>query len=203
MKLDSTGHITPASDPDHPYVGRCFEGGGGPNRLWWCDSYDPRRGFWMTNPNDYAERINVSEPAMSRTFHVISNTGEEDGSFALHSQLGHLDKQEVALFGLFKAVYGKSPFLDCRFMVAKVAPGAIWILDIGRAGDRSITNDADAVCELLHKIHGPKLNIIYRDSEGRWAMLIHNQGKFLAFRHVPGAATEIPDPAVVPQMQPE
>lgn len=65
---------TPETHPDHDTVGKDFLAHG---HRWYCDSYDPAIGFWMTrvdasceNWNDqYGEwRRNVSPRAIGRTF---------------------------------------------------------------------------------------------------------------------------------------
>lgn len=78
---------TPETHPDHETVGRDFmannwhakEGEAGSAR-YYCDSYDPRIGFWMTrvdappehwNDQEGEWRHNVSERAIGRTYHVI------------------------------------------------------------------------------------------------------------------------------------
>ena len=59
---------TPETDPEHHTVGRRFRGWGG--GTYFCDSYDPRYGYWMTNEATQ-ERGNVSERAIGATFHLI------------------------------------------------------------------------------------------------------------------------------------
>lgn len=59
---------TPQTHPDHQTVGHFFDAHDG--KVYYCDSYDPRIGFWMT-PVDEGERKNVSERAIDRTYHTI------------------------------------------------------------------------------------------------------------------------------------
>lgn len=61
---------TPQTHPDHPVVGRFFKSWSQPN-VYYCDSYDPAIGFWMTNVADASDRRNVSERAIGRTFHEL------------------------------------------------------------------------------------------------------------------------------------
>ena len=68
--------IAPETCPDHSVVGRYFRGWL-KGVIYYCDSYDPHIGYWMTpvkvsdeNPNP--QRTNVSEWAISRTYHEIS-----------------------------------------------------------------------------------------------------------------------------------
>lgn len=69
--------ITPETHPRHSVVGRDFVGGAFGSGRYYCDSYDPRMGFWLTprqpvNLDGVAlERINVSERAIGRTFHEV------------------------------------------------------------------------------------------------------------------------------------
>jgi hypothetical protein len=62
--------ITPQSHPDHHTVGRRFSGWDG--NTYFCDSYDPSCGYWMTDETNPANRRNISERAVGRTFHPIS-----------------------------------------------------------------------------------------------------------------------------------
>lgn len=66
---------TPETHPDHETVGRFFVGLGG--LVYYCDSYDPHCGFWMTNIHDVQDRRNVSERAIGRTYHQVYSF--EDG----------------------------------------------------------------------------------------------------------------------------
>ena len=56
----------------------------------------------------------------------------------------------------------------------------VWITDDG--GVRSVTNDAEGVVSHLHR-RFPGYRIIYRDSEGKWDELVHdNKGAFTGYR---------------------
>lgn len=64
--------MTPQTHPNHDVIGQLFaahhpQGGAG---IWYCDSYDPRQGFWMTLVNGL-HRTNVSTRAIGATFHTI------------------------------------------------------------------------------------------------------------------------------------
>lgn len=67
---------TPETHPDHHTVGVHFKGDG---VIWYCDSYDPSLGYWLTPvygerrglTDRKPERTNVSERAIDRTFHTI------------------------------------------------------------------------------------------------------------------------------------
>ncbi len=70
------GLITPATHPDHAVVGMVWDGWDGFS--YFCDSYDPAIGYWMTLVGAPADRRadtsgpyrrNVSERAIHRTFH--------------------------------------------------------------------------------------------------------------------------------------
>lgn len=65
------------------------------------------------------------------------------------------------------------------YFVVKVTPEKVFIVD-ANTGHLSVTNDAEAVCEELFGIHGQK-RFIYRDSEGQWDELAHDEGIFTDF----------------------
>jgi hypothetical protein len=44
----------------------------------------------------------------------------------------------------------------------------------------SVTNDAENVTEYVNRLY-PQLRIVYRDSDGRWDELVHNNGTFTGF----------------------
>lgn len=60
---------TPQTHPDHHTVGHEFKAWDG--KRYFCDSYDPRIGYWMTEVGNPDNRTNVSERAIGRTFHII------------------------------------------------------------------------------------------------------------------------------------
>lgn len=59
--------VTPLTAAEHPVVGRFFKSAG---ETFYCDSYDPRIGYWMSCLDSDARR-NVSERAIGRTFHEV------------------------------------------------------------------------------------------------------------------------------------
>lgn len=65
---------TPQTHPTHEVVGEFFVGW---PHAWYCDSYDPQIGFWMTfvgnvkDGHEARERTNVSERAIDRTLHTV------------------------------------------------------------------------------------------------------------------------------------
>ncbi len=70
--------ITPKTNPDHPVVGHYFGGYNYATKgtvIYYCDSYDPRLGYWLTNVKDKKDRRNVSEAAINRTFHEARDVG--------------------------------------------------------------------------------------------------------------------------------
>jgi hypothetical protein len=76
----------PCDNPDHDVIGRYFISGVG--GIYWCDSYDPHCGFWMTPAREGdttfsdqpTTRTNVSERAIGRTFHrIYRDDGYSDG----------------------------------------------------------------------------------------------------------------------------
>jgi hypothetical protein len=58
---------TPETHPDDPVVGKYFKAYDG--RKYYCDSYDPSCGYWMTTQEGELRRTCVSERAIGRTFH--------------------------------------------------------------------------------------------------------------------------------------
>ena len=66
---------TPETHPDHPTVGHNFKSWDG--HTYYCDSYDPAIGFWMTDVDDPGNRRNVSERAIGRTYHRVDYGGLE------------------------------------------------------------------------------------------------------------------------------
>lgn len=60
--------VTPETHPDHEIVGKKFKRYDG--QVFYCDSYDPRIGFWMTPEGD-GERRNVSERAIGTNFRRV------------------------------------------------------------------------------------------------------------------------------------
>lgn len=62
---------TRATHPDHPVVGHCFTAWNDGEQVYYCDSYDPSCGYWMTNIHAIQDRRNVSERAIGRTYHEV------------------------------------------------------------------------------------------------------------------------------------
>lgn len=63
---------TPLTHPDHHTVGHHFAGYSGQAQrtvVYFCDSYDPRIGYWLTSTENPEDRKNVSEAAIGRTYH--------------------------------------------------------------------------------------------------------------------------------------
>ena len=60
---------TPKTHPNHDTVGHNFRGWD--LKIYFCDSYDPRIGYWMTETGEPGNRRNVSERAIGRTFHLV------------------------------------------------------------------------------------------------------------------------------------
>jgi hypothetical protein len=88
--------IFPQDKPDHPVIGNYFKAHGKGfvgTDVYYCDSYDPSQGFWMTSLTDPEHRTNVSERAIGRTFHTVYGIGEPDG--AMHCQWGRLSAEET------------------------------------------------------------------------------------------------------------
>jgi len=60
---------TPETDPDHDVIGQRFLAWDG--NTYFCDSYDPSCGYWMTDERNPENRRNVSERVIGRTFHKL------------------------------------------------------------------------------------------------------------------------------------
>ena len=65
-----------------------------------------------------------------------------------------------------------------EYSIAKVSPEIVWIVDLD--AEKSVTNDAERVCEDLHYRY-PGRRIIYRDTSGDWDELVHDAGVFRGF----------------------
>src|SRR4051812_34308047 len=82
---------TPETHPDHPVVGHLFVATDfmtGDWQIYYCDSYDPRQGYWLTLCNGVG-RKNVSERAIDSTFHTIHfDPYWSDGILRAHSRWG-------------------------------------------------------------------------------------------------------------------
>lgn len=71
--------ITPSTHPEHHTVGRHFGGYLSEKKctvIYFCDSYDPKIGYWLTQVEDTTNRINVSERAIGRTFYEAYDRGD-------------------------------------------------------------------------------------------------------------------------------
>jgi hypothetical protein len=60
-------------------------------------------------------------------------------------------------------------------------PDIIWVVDEQEDGAASVTNDAERVVAEVVRIHGNN-PIVYRDSDGRWDGLLHEDGEFTGFQ---------------------
>jgi len=65
------------------------------------------------------------------------------------------------------------------YEVVEVTPTMVKIVDLDR-GNKSVTNDAENVTRELFTSHGNK-RFIYRDSDGYWDELLHQNGRFTRF----------------------
>jgi hypothetical protein len=63
--------LTVKERPRHHAIGRFFYGFDG--QVCYCDSYDPRVDFWMTNVVDSTIRRPVSPRAIGRTYHSVDD----------------------------------------------------------------------------------------------------------------------------------
>ena len=78
------------------------------------------------------------------------------------------------------------------YSVVKVDPAAkvVWIVDEDLDGSKSVTNDAEKVCEELNRQY-PLHRIIYRDSDKNWDELVHLDGTFNHYAAARGMAIQV------------
>lgn len=63
----------------------------------------------------------------------------------------------------------------------------ITVIDLDWPGCMSVTNDADrVVATVVEMWKAPTATIYYKDSDGRWDQLVHENGRFIGF--APGPA---------------
>ncbi len=83
-------------------IGSCFRCGEG-THVFYCDSYDPNLGFWLTRADAPLEHLrdedtdwrrNISVYAVGRTFHIIYN--DEDDVMP-HSVWGPVDREKLII----------------------------------------------------------------------------------------------------------
>lgn len=70
---------TPQTHPDHHTVGRHWGAHSIKHEntaIYFCDSYDPSCGYWMTNVHDETDRVNISERAPHRTWWPAEDKGD-------------------------------------------------------------------------------------------------------------------------------
>jgi len=65
-----------------------------------------------------------------------------------------------------------------NYRVMKETP--TWVFIIDTINGKSVTNDAERVCEALFREYGNK-RIFYRDTVGVWDELVHASGIFKTF----------------------
>jgi len=65
------------------------------------------------------------------------------------------------------------------YSIAKITPAVVYIID--NDDGMSVTNSAERVCEQL-AVQYPGKRIVYRDTEGQWDELVHQNGRFLDFK---------------------
>lgn len=71
-----------------------------------------------------------------------------------------------------------------RFYIQDTNNEAVWIVDLANeCATMSVTNDAENVVANIAKSYGNR-RIFYKDTDGRWDELVHDNGRFLRF--VPG-----------------
>lgn len=87
MKSNLAPDITPETHPEHHTVGHDFMGYSGKNKCsarYYCYSHDAS-GYNLVNRADPEDDKNISERAIGRTFHLITDYGDGMGE---HSQWG-------------------------------------------------------------------------------------------------------------------
>jgi hypothetical protein len=66
-------------------------------------------------------------------------------------------------------------------MVQSVSHGVVYIVDLANVcGTTSVTNDAENVVSNIAREYG-NMRIFYRDTDGQWDELVHDNGKFIRF----------------------
>lgn len=71
-----------------------------------------------------------------------------------------------------------------EFVITRQMDEWVVIEDLGRPETRSVTNAAELVVEWLNKLF-PGRRILYKDTDGSWAELKHEGGRFVGFRLAP------------------
>lgn len=65
------------------------------------------------------------------------------------------------------------------YEIVEVTDTHVSLIDLD-LGNKSVTNDAEAVVREVTKLHGDR-RIAYRDSDGSWSELRHNGQTFIGF----------------------
>jgi len=73
--------------------------------------------------------------------------------------------------------------MNASYQVARIDHESkiVRIIDLDEPGRKSVTNDAEGVCERVNR-DWPTYRIIYRDTMGNWDELVHENGTFKAFK---------------------
>lgn len=79
--------------------------------------------------------------------------------------------------------YSFIPRPAASFELAQVTDDIVFIRDLDRG--LTVTNDAENVVRDLHKAY-PDRRIVYCDTSGDWAELVHVAGRFQGFKHYAG-----------------
>lgn len=117
---------TPETHPDHQVVGKDFMAWSDGHR-YYCDSYDPRIGFWMTRVDapperwndDHSEyRRNVSERAIDRGFNTI-HVDYENGKVREWVSGGKVKPRPAG--GVGEAVYNEKFYRNWHHVLDKEA----------------------------------------------------------------------------------
>lgn len=65
------------------------------------------------------------------------------------------------------------------YAIVKTTPDIVFIKDLDLGG-KSVTNNAEFVVAQIHEQH-PHRRVVYKDSNGDWDELVHDEGVFLHF----------------------
>lgn len=86
--MDQNKVLYPKDLPNHHAVGRVFYGWDG--QVYYCDSYDPRCDYWMTNVIDPTDRRDVSSRAINRTFHSAWDSWKPQSPADIEGRIFHM-----------------------------------------------------------------------------------------------------------------
>lgn len=74
--------------------------------------------------------------------------------------------------------------IRAKYEISSFEDDTVYIVDIGGPTDMSVTNDAENVVKEVARLF-PNYHIVYMDSFGSIDELMHEDGKFTGFKHLP------------------